>query len=543
MPGEEKLRALVVEDEPETALQLRRILEKKFPLEVETAHDCASARKKISDGQFDIVTLDFMLPDGRGLDFLEELTSADSGTRVIMVTGHGDEETAVRSFRSSASGYVVKDMHLHSRLVEAVENALTEINLRATEEELHRREAHFRSLIEKASDLITLIGPDGTIMYESPSIERLLGYGADELIGMNAFDIVHPDDLPRIMGIIGRELSTPGATAVAEYRVRQKDGPWRIFESHGRNLLEDPAVGGLVINSRDITERKRNEERLRRYREELEQLVGERTAELAEANVQLQQEVTERKQAEAELKQRAERLADFLTVTSHELRHPVSVVKGYATMLAGYLDRMEPDDLRSVLDALDVSVDRLIGLVEELMEVSLVEQGRFTFEKTSADVGRLIQTAVTDMKARGVKNEITARVSNGSERVIADPDKLVRLLVILLDNACKFSPPSSPIEIAAERNDNDIVVSVFDRGIGVPEEVRELIFDRFFQVEEVKHHSSVGLGLGLYLARQIVSAHNGRIQHLPREGGGSIFRFTLEAGPPKAGIDHRAMET
>lgn len=269
--------------------------------------------------------------------------------------------------------------------------------------------------------------------------------------------------------------------------------------------------------------------------------MGERTAELAEANVQLQQEVTERKQAEAELKQRAERLADFLTVTSHELRHPVSVVKGYATMLAGYLDRMEPDDLRSVLDALDVSVDRLTGLVEELMEVSLVEQGRFTFEKTSADVGRLIQTAVADMKARGVKNEITARVSNGSERVIADPDKLVRLLVILLDNACKFSPPSSPIEIEAERNDNDIVVSVLDRGIGVQEEVRELIFDRFFQVEEVKHHSSVGLGLGLYLARQIVSAHNGRIQHLPREGGGSIFRFTLEAGPPKAGIDHRAM--
>jgi len=103
VPGEEKLRALVVEDEPETALQLRRILEKKFPLEVETAHDCASARKKISDGQFDIVTLDFMLPDGRGLDFLEELTSADSGTRVIMVTGHGDEETAVRWMRIGAA--------------------------------------------------------------------------------------------------------------------------------------------------------------------------------------------------------------------------------------------------------------------------------------------------------------------------------------------------------------------------------------------------------------------------------------------------------
>jgi signal transduction histidine kinase len=135
------------------------------------------------------------------------------------------------------------------------------------------------------------------------------------------------------------------------------------------------------------------------------------------------------------------------------------------------------------------------------------------------------------MKARGLPNDMSARVSDGSGRIIADPDKLVGLLVILLDNACKFSPPSSQIEIEVERNDDDFVVSVLDRGIGVPDDLRELIFDRFYQVEEVKHHSSVGLGLGLYLARQIVSAHNGQIQHLPREGGGSIFRFTLEAGP------------
>jgi signal transduction histidine kinase len=411
VPGEEKRRALVVEDEPETALQLKKILEKKFSLEVETALDCATARKKLAGGQFDIVTLDFMLPDGRGVDFLEEITSVDGDIRVIMVTGHGDEETAVRSFRSSASGYVVKDAHLHARLVEAVENALTELDLKAAQEELRRREE--------------------------------------------------------------------------------------------------------------------------RYREELEQLVAERTAELAETNVQLQAEIAERKQAEAELKQRAERLADFLTVTSHELRHPVSVVKGYTTMLAGYLDRMEPEDLRSLLDALDVSVDRLTGLIEELMEVSLVEQGRFSFQKTRTDMEQLARTAITDMKARGFNNDISLRVSGAAGPITADPEKLVRLLVILLDNACKFSPASSPIEVEVHRNEGEVVVSVLDRGMGVPDDAQELIFDRFYQVEELKHHSSVGLGLGLYLARQIVSAHNGQIHHSHREGGGSIFQFTIEAEPDK----------
>jgi signal transduction histidine kinase len=409
VPGQQKRRALVVEDEPETALQLKKILDRKFSLEVETALDCATARKKLSTGQFDVVTLDFMLPDGRGVDFLEEITSADSGARVIMVTGHGDEETAVRSFRSSASGYVVKDAHLHARLVEAVENALRELDLKSAQEELRRREE--------------------------------------------------------------------------------------------------------------------------RYRQELEQLVAERTAELAETNVQLQQEITERKQAEAELKQRAERLADFLTVTSHELRHPVSVVKGYTTMLAGYLDRMEPEDLRGLLDALNVSVDRLTGLIEELMEASLVEQGRYTFKKTSTDMEQLAQTAIADMKARGFKNDISLRVSEDTGRIKADPEKLLRLLVILLDNACKFSPASSPIEVEVERNNKDVVVSVLDRGMGVPDEAQKRIFDRFYQVEEVKHHSSVGLGLGLHLARQIVAAHNGQIHHSHREGGGSILQFTIEAVP------------
>lgn len=522
-----KLRVLIVEDEQDMARQLKRIIEKRFSLEVDIARDCASARDRISAGRYDIVSLDFMLPDGRGADLLEELSSKEDGPRVIMVTGHGDEEVAVRSFRSSASGYVVKDRFLRSRLEEAVEKALVEIDLRLARQELIRREERFRSLIEKSSDLTTVLGADGTILYESPSMERILGYKPEEMLGKSVFEFIHPDDLPRIMGIIGRSISIRGAIAVAEYRFRHRDGPWRFFESHCRNLLEDPSVEGIVVNSRDVTERKHSEERLREYREQLERLVEERTSELALTNVQLQQEIVERKQAETELKERAERLADFLTVASHELRHPISVVKGYTTMLEGYLERMEPEDLHKILDALDVSVDRLTYFVSELMEVSLVEQGRFTFQRRDCEALVLLQAAVADMKAVGHDNEISVMIHGDAGRLHADPDKFVQLLAILLDNAIKFSPKSSPVEIEVEREANNTVVSVLDRGIGVPDEAGELIFDRFYQVEELQHHSSVGLGLGLYLARQIVDGHGGTIACEPREGGGSIFRFTL----------------
>jgi PAS domain S-box-containing protein len=520
------MRALVVEDEQDMARQLKRILEKKFSLSVEMAYDCATAREKISEGVFDIVTLDFMLPDGRGLDFLEEITPGGGGPpRVIMVTGHGDEETAVRSFRSSASGYVVKDSHLNSRLAEAVEKAMTEISLRRAQDELRRREQHFRTLIEKASDLITVVSPDGIIMYASPSIDRILGHKPEVLIGSSVLALIHPDDRERILGIAQRVIDTPGAIAVLELRLLHKDGPWRAFECLARNVLDDPAVEGIVINSRDITLRKQNDERLRKYREQLEELVEARTSELAKTNLSLQQEIIERKQAELELKGRAESLADFLTVASHELRHPISVVKGYTTMLEGYLERMDPEDMQGILGALNIAVDRLTHFVEELLQVSLVEQGRFTFRMRQVQLEPLLNSAVADMKALGHDNEITVSVSDDANSLAADPDKLIQLLVILLDNAVKFSPPASPIELEARLKDDRVVMSVTDRGIGVPEKDEELIFDRFYQVEEVMHHSKVGLGLGLYLARQIVGGHDGEIHHRQRDGGGSVFKF------------------
>lgn len=527
MDSTDNLRALVVEDMPEMAAQLKRILERKFSFDVEVAPDCATARHNLDERAFDIVTLDFMLPDGRGLELLEEITSRGELPRVIMITGHGDEESAVRSFRSKASGYVIKDQQLSDRLAESVQKAITEIDLRRAQAELSRRETHFRSLTEKSSDIITTIRPDGTILYESPSVERFLGYKAEDMIGRNVFDFVHPEDLPRVMRLIEGALGTPGALLVMEFRFRHKEGPWRYFESVGRNLLADPMVAAIVVNSRDVTRRKRAEEELERYRRRLEQLVEERTAELAATNVQLREEISEKMQAEAELKERAERLADFLVVASHELRHPISVVKGYTTMLQGYLERMDPDMLGEILTALDISVDRLTGHVDELLQASLVEEGRFFFEKRASELGPLIEESVSDLEGLRRDNEVTVKVSRGAGSALVDPERFKQLMDILLDNAVKFSPESSPLEIEVTRNGELTTVSVMDRGIGVPEEFREQVFDRFFQVEELKHHSSVGLGLGLYFGRIIAEAHNGTIQCLERAGGGSIFRFTI----------------
>jgi PAS domain S-box-containing protein len=155
-------------------------------------------------------------------------------------------------------------------LAEHVNAALGRARLLARVRESEER---FRSLIQNASDVITLLEVDGTILYQSPSIERTLGYRSEELVGKNAFQYVHPDDLDWVMDAFSKMLAEPESRPVAWYRFRHKDGSWRYMESIGSNRLDDPRVGELVINSRDITERKLWEGKLRDAEEKYRSLI------------------------------------------------------------------------------------------------------------------------------------------------------------------------------------------------------------------------------------------------------------------------------
>ncbi len=130
------------------------------------------------------------------------------------------------------------------------------------EEALKRSEERFRSLVQNASDLITVLEADGTVLYESPALEPMLGYAPEDFVGRNNYDLIHPDDAPRVLRAFARLSEERGANPYVEYRFRHADGSWRHLESGGVNLLDEPGVGGIVVNTRDITERKTLEERL-----------------------------------------------------------------------------------------------------------------------------------------------------------------------------------------------------------------------------------------------------------------------------------------
>ncbi|HLL41201.1 MAG TPA: PAS domain S-box protein, partial [Rubrobacteraceae bacterium] len=159
---------------------------------------------------------------------------------------------------------------------------------KSTEEALRESEARFYALVQHALDIVMVTDAQGTIRYISPSIERVLGYRPEEIVGTSTAEYVHHDDLEIALGELSGAASRPGVHPVAvETRVRHKDGSWRYLEGIANNLLEDPAVGGIVFNHRDVTERRRAEEEVRRLNEELENRVNERTARLEAALAEL----------------------------------------------------------------------------------------------------------------------------------------------------------------------------------------------------------------------------------------------------------------
>ena len=142
------------------------------------------------------------------------------------------------------------------------------------EEALKENEAKFCSVVHNSTEIVKIVDPDGTLRYASPSFQRILGYDPEEAIGMNVLDYVHPDDLPHVLEETEKALGETGVGRnVAEYRFRHKDGSWRHIEAVGTYLLDDPAVRGVVVNARDVTERKQVEEELLGLQREYEELV------------------------------------------------------------------------------------------------------------------------------------------------------------------------------------------------------------------------------------------------------------------------------
>jgi PAS domain S-box-containing protein len=261
-----RLNILHLEDEPDFAELVRSLLEQGgVDAQVRCVGDRLAFTQALEAGGFDLIISDYHLPSFTGLEAMTLAKKKFPHTPFILVSGTIGEQAAIESLKAGATDYVLKQQP--DRLPSAVKRAVLEAGerakLRETEKELSRREKYFRALTENALDILTVVDRDGVIRYKSASLKSVLGYDPEEMVGQSVFNHIHPDDLVQVREKFQSVLAKSDQPVTLQFRYRHKNGEWRHLEAIGQNRLADPEINAIVVNSRDVTDRRQAEEDLR----------------------------------------------------------------------------------------------------------------------------------------------------------------------------------------------------------------------------------------------------------------------------------------
>lgn len=259
------VRVLHVDDQPDFGEMAREFLERVDDrIRVEPVTTASDGLDRIADGDIDCVISDFDMPGTDGLEFLKAVRETFGDIPFILFTGQGTEDVASKAISAGVTDYFQKTsgMEQYEILGHRVLHAVDQFR---TEAELEENKRRFRTLVEKSTDAIFTVSVDGTFEYVTPAVTHVLGYQPDELIGMDGFEHIHPDDRERVRQQFTSLLEDPSGSARIEYRYRHANGEWISLEARGRNLLSDELIEGVIVYARDVTERKRHKQTVERH--------------------------------------------------------------------------------------------------------------------------------------------------------------------------------------------------------------------------------------------------------------------------------------
>ncbi len=368
-----------------------------------------------------------------------------------------------------------------------------------TQQKLTRNEARFRAIMANTSDIIAVIDKAGETKFITPSFFRITGYNEQDSSIRNALTLVHPEDLPLAQSEIKRLLAEDESNQPLEIRIRKQDRSYIYLEIIAQNKLSDENVRGIIINGRDITNRKKVETELIRARQVAEEAVKAKD--------------------------------NFLSVMSHEIRTPLSAVIGMANLL---LQNHPCEHQIENLRTLQSSADYLLSLINDILDFSKLQAGKLIFESSPFNIRDLI-TNIKDIHMLSATEkglQLSYNIATGTPQwLMGDKIRLNQILHNLMSNAIKFTEKGSvSISVSVkERYDNRVLlqISVSDTGIGIPADKIEHIFELFTQIRNETTRKYGGTGLGLAITKYLVEMQGGSIYVESNTQKGSVFTFTI----------------
>ncbi len=500
---DQPLRLLVVDDAIEHAQMVVEFLRfggawPEAKTQIAESYDTALAA--FIAQPFDVAIVDYWLGARDGLSLIRDIRQRGIDTPVVMLTSRGAEEVAVEAMKAGAADYLSKANLSVEALERAIRHALA---LHAEEQQrwhaeaaLRASEERFRALVENSSDALLLIDAEGRVTYLSPSSERHLGWAAEKMIGRSIFDFIHPDDREFVGMKMIETRQNPGLPVSQEVRFHHADGAYRIMEGVGVNRLGDPSVGAIVINVRDITERRKLEEQLRQA-------------------------------------QKMEAVGQLAGGVAHDFNNLLTAILGYASLMLDDIPAEDP--LRQDLIEIQSAGERAASLTRQLLAFSR----RQMLHPQVVDINTLV-TQLEKLLRRLISEDVELVTALPADvvPVRVDPASIEQILVNLAVNARDAMPLGGRLTIETSNVDLDdayvfthaimppgpyVMLSVGDTGQGMDEATRARVFEPFFTTKE----QGKGSGLGLATVYGMVKQSGGYIWVYSELGKGTVFKVYL----------------
>jgi len=413
----------------------------------------------------------------------------------------------------NASITPIKDLSGKITNFVAIKQDITEA--KKIQEEVHKSRMLLQDFLDNANDLIQIVSPDAKFIYVNKAWKETLGYSYKEIKNMTLFDIIHPSRIEHC-----KELFKNILKGKCEERIETifitKDKKEIIVEGNVTCHFED----GKPINTRaifrDITLRKQQEENLRVSYEKLKEIDAMKT--------------------------------NFVSMISHDLRTPLTAIKGFLSLLLGGAAGELNKEQKEYLEIIKNNSERLLNLINDLLDLGKIESGRFTVERHTSDLGRILEKITNDISAFAAQKNIKIINEAHGKKLAVDVDeyRISQVLINLITNSVKFSPENTNIIIGFDEvSKEDIVVPEYinipasvknryvliyekDAGRGIEKENLEKIFEKFYQIKGTDVAKYKGLGLGLAISKSIIEAHNGVIwAESEGAGKGAIFKILI----------------
>ena len=556
---------LIIDDDMAMLQALPEVLRRQlYPITVTTARSAQHALQLVSRTDFDAIISDIRMPGMDGLTLIHEIHQLWAETPVLIMTAEDNREVVVRALRAGAYDFISKPIVDHDYMVVALQRAIRtrqlsrqvaaqKIALEHHNEELESAIEQAVSEAKAAQRRLSFLAEASSLLASSLDYEATMSRLArlavlylsdycvidmlDELDHLQNVAVAHRD---RNQEKLMKQLrGNNQAYAVAVFHVLEQavtktgHGVLQsvISETDAPNAGSDlralgiksamivPLIAGDKIVGSLMFLSTRPE---RHYSLDDLNLAEDltRRASLAINNARLYNEA-----------QQALRVRDqFLSIAAHELKTPITSIMGTAQLLQRSAERegsANPRDIRR-LQLLNDQTRRLNRLLDSLLNLSRLEAGQLTIDQNEVDIVTLSQRTTEEIRIALESHTIEFFSEEDSILIAGDELRLEQVLQNLLQNAIKYSPDGGTVRVEVRRlNDMQATISVSDQGMGIPSEAIPLLFSRFYRAESPSAKQISGIGLGLYVVKEIVTMHGGAIEVASTEGKGSTFTFRL----------------